>query len=97
MCRVISRAYFVAKTLRCDNGNLITDTLVGLEIESELWVVPLDYDLCGLFDGLRTHATLNTRKLYFLETRIADIAIGCTYHVGGGEWVVVTAVSGDIN
>jgi len=47
----------VAETLRGNNGNLIADSLVGLEVESQLWVVSLDDDLCGLLDGLGTNAT----------------------------------------
>jgi hypothetical protein len=45
-------AYLVAKTLRGDDGDLIADALVGLEIEGELGVVPLDDDLGGLLNGL---------------------------------------------
>ena len=50
-------SYLVAKTLRGNNGNFITDSLVGLEVESQFWVVSLDDDLCGLLDGLGTNAT----------------------------------------
>lgn len=47
------KTHLVAKTLRRDNCNLITYALVGLEVEGELGVVPLDDDLGGLLDGLR--------------------------------------------
>jgi hypothetical protein len=50
-------SYLVAKTLRSNDGNLIADSLVGLEVESQLWVVSLDDDLCGLLDGLGANAT----------------------------------------
>ena len=33
-------SYLVAKALRGNDGDLIADTLVGLEVERELWVVP---------------------------------------------------------
>ena len=42
----------VAQALRGDDGDFITDPLVGLEVESELGVVSLDDDLGGLLDGL---------------------------------------------
>jgi len=47
----------VAETLGSDDGNLITDSLVGLEVKSELWVVSLNDSLGGLLDGLSTNAT----------------------------------------
>lgn len=49
--------YLVAETLGSNNGNLVADALVGLEIESELGVVPLNDDLGGLLDGLGANAT----------------------------------------
>jgi hypothetical protein len=42
----------VAETLRRNDGDLIADALVGLEVEGELGVVPLNDDLGGLLDGL---------------------------------------------
>ena len=49
--------YLVAETLGGDDGNLITDPLVGLEVQGELGVVPLNDDLGGLLDSLGTNAT----------------------------------------
>jgi hypothetical protein len=49
--------YLVAQTLRGYDGNFIADSLVGLEVEGEFWVVAFDNDLGGLFDGLRSNAT----------------------------------------
>ena len=46
------RPYLVAKTLRGDDGDLIANALVGLEVEGEFWVVALDDDFGRLFDGL---------------------------------------------
>ena len=51
------KSYLVAETLGGNDGNLIADSLVGLEIEGELWVVSLNDDLSGLLDGLGTNAT----------------------------------------
>ncbi len=42
----------VAKTFRGNDGDLIADSLVCLEIEGELRVVSLNDDLCGLLDRL---------------------------------------------
>jgi hypothetical protein len=47
----------VAKALGSDNSNFVADTLVGLEVEGELWVVALNDDLGGLLDGLCSYAT----------------------------------------
>jgi len=49
---VLTRAHLVAKTLGSDNGDFIAYSLVGLEIESEFWVVSLDDDFGGLLNGL---------------------------------------------
>jgi hypothetical protein len=45
-------AYLVAEALGRDDGDFITDALVGLEVEGELRVVSLNDDLGGLLDGL---------------------------------------------
>ena len=44
--------YLIAKTLRGDDGDLVADALVGLEVEGEFGVVALDDDFGRLFDGL---------------------------------------------
>ncbi len=50
-------ADLVAQALRRDDGDFIADPLVGLEVESELGVVPLNDDLGGLLDCLCANAT----------------------------------------
>lgn len=50
-------ADLVAQALGGDDGDLIADSLVGLEVESELGVVSLNDDLGGLLNCLRTNAT----------------------------------------
>lgn len=47
----------VAETLGSDDGDLITDALVGLEVQGQSGVVTLNDDLGGLLDGLGTNAT----------------------------------------
>jgi len=51
-------ADLVPETLRGNYGDFIADTFVGLEVEGELGVVALNYDLGRLFDGLCSHASL---------------------------------------
>lgn len=50
-------ADLVAQTLGGDDSDLVADALVGLEVESELGVVPLNDDLGGLLDSLCANAT----------------------------------------
>lgn len=50
-------SYLVAETLGGNDGDLIADALVGLEVESELGVVALNDDLGGPLNGLSTDAT----------------------------------------
>lgn len=44
--------YLIPEPFRSDNCYFITNTLVGLEVQSELWVVPLNHNLGGFLDGL---------------------------------------------
>ena len=50
-------ADLVAQALGRNDGDLIADSLVGLEVQGELGVVPLNDDLGGLLDGLCANAT----------------------------------------
>ena len=54
---LLSSSYLVAKTLGSNDGNLIADSLVGLEVEGQLGVVPLNDNFGGLLNGLSTNAT----------------------------------------
>jgi hypothetical protein len=54
---VLFRSYLVAETLRGNDGDLIADSLVGLKVQGQLGVVPLNDDLGGLLDCLGTNAT----------------------------------------
>ena len=47
----------VSEPLGGNDGDLITDPLVGLEVQRELGVVPLNDDLGGLLNGLCSNAT----------------------------------------
>lgn len=50
-------SYLVAQALGGNDGDLIADALVGLEVEGELGVVTLNDDLGGLLDSLGANAT----------------------------------------
>jgi len=50
----------VPQTLAGDDGNLIADTLVGVEVEGEARVVLLDDDAGSTLGGLCTNSTLGT-------------------------------------
>lgn len=50
----------VAQGLGRDDGHLLADALVGVEVHGQSSVVLLDDDLGGLLDSLRTNATLHT-------------------------------------
>ena len=54
---LLSLSYLVAETLGSNDSDLIANSLVGLEVEGQLWVVTLNDDLGGLLDSLGTNAT----------------------------------------
>jgi len=48
----------VAQGLARDNSDFLAYPFVCMEIQSETWVILLNYELRGLFDRLRSYATL---------------------------------------
>lgn len=50
-----NKTNLVAEALGRDDRDLIANPLVRLEIESKLWIVPLDNYLSGLLNGLRSN------------------------------------------
>lgn len=52
----------VSQSLGLDSSDLITESLVGLEIQSKLWIVTLNQGLGGTLDGLSSNSTLNKLK-----------------------------------
>jgi hypothetical protein len=48
----MSKSDLIAKTFRGNNSDLIAQTLVGLKVERQFRVVPLDNDLRRLLHGL---------------------------------------------
>mmetsp|Transcript_58980 Transcript_58980/g.95345 ORF Transcript_58980/g.95345 Transcript_58980/m.95345 type:complete len:226 (-) Transcript_58980:838-1515(-) len=68
----------VAKALGRDDGNILSDLLVGLEIMSQTGVVLLDENTCCLLDGLGANATLH-RHMYekSLEHQERPLQGGC--------------------
>lgn len=53
----------VPQPLAGNDGNLIAQLLVDLEVEGELGIVPLNDDLSGPLDGLSPDATHDGRWL----------------------------------
>lgn len=53
----VKRAYLVPQPLAGDDGHLITQLLVDLEVERQLGVVAFNDDLGGPLDGLGANAT----------------------------------------
>jgi hypothetical protein len=47
--------YLVAKTLGGNDGNLIANSLISLEVEGEFGIISLDDHLGGLLDGLLSY------------------------------------------
>lgn len=50
----------VSESLRLDLGDLRGQSLVGLEVQSQLWVKSFDQNLRGSLDSLSSNATLNS-------------------------------------
>ena len=55
--------YLVSQSLAGNDGDFIAESLVGFEVESELWVVALDDDFGGLLDGLFNLHTISLSVL----------------------------------
>ena len=80
-------ANLIPQSFARDDGNLIADTLVGLEVEGQSWVITFDDDFSRFFDRLRASVSA---KLHILEfkTRRFYLCTNAT-HVGGvGGWVI---------
>lgn len=48
----------VSQSLGLDGGDLITQSLVGLEIQSQLWIVTFNQSFGSTLDGLCSNSTL---------------------------------------
>ena len=57
-------ADLVTKTLGCNDGNFIADTLVGFEVQGQFGVVAFDDDFGGLLDGLYIGQTRYEKMSY---------------------------------
>ena len=67
--------YLVAERLRGDEGNLLNDPLVGVEIEGELGVVLLDDDTSCLLDSFGSDATHDGQRIFWKKSTLKQ-AIG---------------------
>jgi hypothetical protein len=66
-------SHLVAQALGGNDGNLIADALVGLEVESQLGVVTLNDDLGGLLDSLGTNATHFCGMCVLAEEEVVEV------------------------
>lgn len=48
----------VSQSLRLDGSDFVTQSLVGLEIHGQLWIVLFNQSLGGTLDGLGSNSTL---------------------------------------
>lgn len=83
----MSRTHLVAETLRGDDSDLIADSLVGLEVQSQLGVVPLNDDLGGLLHRLGTNATHDCGCGRF---GVVELVFGCQLNFCETSMCVVT-------
>lgn len=60
----------VAQSARRNNGNLVADSLVGIEVEGQSRVEPLDDALGGLLHGLCSNATHLGCLVWMLVKRV---------------------------
>ena len=52
------KTHLIPKTLASNDSDLIANTLVGLEVQSQFWIITFDYDFGGFLDSLCANATL---------------------------------------
>lgn len=64
---------FVTQRLGGDDGHLLADTLVGVEVQTQSSVVLLDDDLGGLLDGLCPNTTLQETRTMSKRVKGAEI------------------------
>lgn len=48
----------VSQSLGLDGGDLITQSFVALEVQSQLWIVTFNQSLGSTLDGLSSNSTL---------------------------------------
>ena len=56
------RTHLISETFTSNDGDLIANTLVGLEVQSQFWIITFDYDFGRFLDGLCANATLCCSK-----------------------------------
>jgi hypothetical protein len=84
--RIWQRSYLVAQALGGNDGNLIADALVGLEVESQLGVVTLNDDLGGLLDSLGTNATHFGGMCVLAEEEMTEKCSRRNFEKRGRSW-----------
>ena len=56
------QTHLIPETLASNDSDFIANTLVGLEVQSQFWIIAFDYDFGGFLDGLCANATLCCTK-----------------------------------
>jgi hypothetical protein len=67
--------YLVPQPLAGDYSHFIAYSLVGLEVEGETGIVPLNDDLGGLLDGLGANATHDGESTERYEVELAMLGL----------------------
>jgi hypothetical protein len=57
----------ISESLGRDHGDFSTDLFVGVEVEGQLGVVPLNDKTCGLLNGFCSYATLLLLEVLITE------------------------------
>jgi hypothetical protein len=93
--QIPSSSYLVAETLGSNDCDLIADSLVGLEIEGQLWVVSFNDDLGGLLNSLGTNATHDCGIEIEIVVEVGDVvalgSIRFRFKVGAKELSLVVS------
>lgn len=74
---MVKEVYLVPQPLARNDGDLIADALVGLEVEGEFGVVALDDDLSGLLDRLGAYTTHDCGVVEMESLKCRGFAIVC--------------------
>ena len=56
------KTHLISETFTSNDSDFIANTLVGLEVQSQFWIITFDYDFGGFLDGLCANATLCCSK-----------------------------------
>ena len=76
------RTHLIPETLASNDSDFIANTLVGLEVQSQFWIITFDDDFGGFLDGLCANATLYCSKTSaHLNSTDLDLKLWSAYHL----------------